>query len=114
MVGEILKKRREELGQDLKEIAHTLKIRYDYLRALEAEDFEKLPVPVYTKGYIRDYAKFLDINPDIVIKAYMEKISPPVIEKSLPDETVKEKKPGRKYIAVFMPRKLLGKYSMVC
>ena len=102
MVGEILKKRREELGQDLKEIAHTLKIRYDYLKALEAEDFEKLPVPVYTKGYIRDYAKFLDINPDIIIKAYMEKISPPVIEKSLPDETAKEKKPVRKYIAVFI------------
>ncbi len=84
MPGEILKKRREELGKDLKEIAHTLKIRYDYLKAIEDGAFEKLPEEVYVKGYIRDYAKFLKIDPEIIIKAYIEKTSPAAIEKSLP------------------------------
>ena len=71
--GEILKKKREELGYNLKEIAKTLKIRSDYLKAIEEGTFEKLPVEVYTKGYIREYAKFLKTDPEIVIKAYIEK-----------------------------------------
>ncbi|MBU4321083.1 MAG: DUF4115 domain-containing protein [Thermodesulfovibrionales bacterium] len=104
MPGEILKKRREELGYNLKEIAKTLRIRSDYLKAIEEETFEKLPVEVYTKGYIREYAKFLKADPEIVIKAYIEKISPPVIEKQ-PDpitpaeNTVKEEKTAQRYSA---------------
>ena len=104
MPGEILKKRREELGYNLKEIAKTLRIRSDYLKAIEDETFEKLPVEVYTKGYIREYAKFLKTDPEIIIKAYIEKISPPVIEKQ-PDpitpaeNTVKEEKAAPRYSA---------------
>lgn len=106
MPGEILKKKREELGYNLKEIAKTLKIRSDYLKAIEEGTFEKLPVEVYTKGYIREYAKFLKTDPEAVIKAYIEKISPPVpvIEKQ-PDTTapaeniVKEEKTAPRYSA---------------
>lgn len=102
--GEILKKKREELGYNLKEIAKTLRIRSDYLKAIEEGTFEKLPVEVYTKGYIREYAKFLKTDPEIVIKAYIEKISPPAIEKQ-PDpitpaeNTVKEEKTDKRYSA---------------
>jgi cytoskeletal protein RodZ len=104
VAGEILKKRREELGYDLKQIAHALRIRTDYLKAIEEETFEKLPVEVYTKGYIREYAKFLKTDPEIIIKAYIEKISPPVIEKQ-PDpitpaeNTIKEEKAAPRYSA---------------
>ncbi|MBI3377045.1 MAG: helix-turn-helix domain-containing protein [Nitrospirae bacterium] len=104
MPGEILKKKREELGYNLKEIAKTLKIRSDYLKAIEEGTFEKLPVEVYTKGYIREYAKFLKTDPEAVIKAYIEKISPPVIEKQ-PDpitsaeNTIKEEKTDKRYSA---------------
>jgi cytoskeletal protein RodZ len=102
MPGEILKKKREELGYNLKEIAKTLRIRSDYLKAIEEGTFEKLPVEVYTKGYIRAYAKFLKTDPEIVIKDYMEKIAPPVIEKQ-PDPAapaehiVKEEKAAPRY-----------------
>ncbi|OIO28881.1 MAG: hypothetical protein COZ31_11195 [Nitrospirae bacterium CG_4_10_14_3_um_filter_44_29] len=113
MPGEILKKKREELGYNLKEIAHTLRIRFDYLKAIEEGTFEKLPVEVYTKGYIREYAKFLKTDPEAVIKAYIEKISPPAIEKQpVPDNPptspfnkggqrgiFKEEKPARRYSA---------------
>lgn len=107
MPGEILKKKREELGYNLKEIAKTLRIRSDYLKAIEEGTFEKLPVAVYTKGYIREYAKFLKTDPEIVIKAYLEKIAPPVIEKQ-PDPTtpaenaeiiVEKEKSNKKYSA---------------
>lgn len=77
MVGELLRKRREESGQDLREISKTLKIKYDYLKAIEDEDFEKLPVEVYVKGYIREYAEFLKLDPEIAINAYTQQILPP-------------------------------------
>ncbi|MBI1810953.1 MAG: helix-turn-helix domain-containing protein, partial [Nitrospirae bacterium] len=98
MPGEILKKKREELGYNIKEIAKTLRIRSDYLKAIEEGTFEKLPVEVYTKGYIREYAKFLKIDPKAVIKAYIEKISPPVIENPIApaENTVKEEKTDKR------------------
>ncbi len=103
MVGEILKQKREESGKALKEIAHTLKIRADYLKAIEDEEFEKLPVAVYAKGYIRDYAKFLKIDPEVILKAYILKTSPPVPEKIPPvadADAVKTKNRAIKYLVV--------------
>lgn len=82
MVGEILKKRREESGKDLSEIAKTLKIKYDYLKAIEDEAFEKLPAEVYVKGYIREYAELLNIDPETAIMSYIQQISPPQDEKN--------------------------------
>ncbi len=82
MVGEILKKRREELGQDLREIANGLKIRYDYLKAIEDEDLGKIPAEVYIKGYIQEYAKILHMDPKILIDAYVQQKLPPQPEKN--------------------------------
>jgi cytoskeleton protein RodZ len=81
LVGELLKKAREESGKNLKEISNILKIRYDYLHAIEEEDFKKLPEEVYIKGYIREYAEFLNIDPQAAINAYIQQTSPPKVEK---------------------------------
>lgn len=94
MVGSILKKKREELGQDLLEISRTLKISYTYLKAIEDETFEKLPEEVYVKGYIRKYAEILNIDPEIVIKAYNQQVSPPQAEnkEALEKDALKRKR----------------------
>jgi len=73
LIGETLKKNREDRGLDLHDIAGRLKIRQEYLKAIEDDAFEKLPPEVYTKGYIREYARFLGIDPGPLIKAYSEK-----------------------------------------
>jgi cytoskeletal protein RodZ len=70
LVGEILKKRREELGKDLRIISDNLRIRHDYLKALEDGDIKKLPAEVYVKGYIQEYAKILNMDPETLINAY--------------------------------------------
>lgn len=72
MIGDILKKSREELGLDLKEVANTLRIQYEYLKAIESNNLKKLPADVYTKGYIREYARFLNIDPMPLINEYMD------------------------------------------
>lgn len=80
MFGEILREKRIESGMVLKETADILRIRYEYLKALEEDEFAKLPPDVYTSGYIRAYAKLLGIAPEPLIKAYLEKKLPSTIE----------------------------------
>jgi cytoskeletal protein RodZ len=64
LIGEKLKKRREELGIDLKQVANTLRIHYEYLKCIENNALDKLPAQVYTRGYIKEYARFLNVDPD--------------------------------------------------
>jgi cytoskeletal protein RodZ len=75
LVGELLKKKREELGKDLREISDILKIKRDYLKAIEEENFSMLPEEVYVKGYIRKYAELLKINPESALNSYNNQIS---------------------------------------
>jgi transcriptional regulator with XRE-family HTH domain len=72
VVGEILRKRREELNLDLKKISETLKIKYDYLIAIEEGARERLPADVYVKGYIHEYAKILNLNPETILHSYTQ------------------------------------------
>ena len=75
MVGELFKKKREELGKNLRDISETLKIKHDYLKAIEEENFSMLPEEVYVKGYIRKYAELLKIDPESALNAYTQHIS---------------------------------------
>lgn len=77
LAGEILKKKREDLGIELHEIADSLKIGEEHLVAIENDAFEKLPVPVYTMGYIRAYAAYIGIDADEIIQFYREHLSQP-------------------------------------
>ncbi len=72
MLGEILKNKREEAGLDLREVAHTLRFQYEYLKALEDEDLKRLPPDVYVKAYIKGYANFLKIDPLPLLDDYAE------------------------------------------
>ena len=76
MVGEVLRKRREELGKDLREISETLKIKYSYLKALEEDDLKNLPAEVYVKAYLLSYAKLLNLDPESVLKTHNQQIKP--------------------------------------
>ena len=92
LIGEIFKENREKLGFGLKEVAHNLKIRYEYLRALEENSFESLPADVYTKGYIREYARFLGIDSEPLLKAYDKQRAPTDQNKGIQPESPQPKK----------------------
>jgi hypothetical protein len=55
-------------------VEQATRIRLAYLRALEADDFHRLPAPVYTRGFVRNYAAFLDLHPDHMVRLYEEAI----------------------------------------
>ncbi len=98
MAGELLKRRREELGLDLKQTAELLKIKEDYLESIEADRFEKLPVAVYTIGYIRCYASHLQIDPEPVIAFYTGHLVQPKPSTILPVASSKKKIPFYYYV----------------
>lgn len=100
MAGEILKKRREDLGRDIREISDLLKINAAYLDAIENDAFKELPAPVYTIGYIRCYAKYLDLDAESIVNYYTKNLSLPTHSTIVPI-AFSQKKVPRIYYIVF-------------
>ncbi len=63
-VGEKLRDARETRGVDLFRVERDTKIRSKYLAALEEGDFTDLPGDVYARGFLRNYATYLGLDPD--------------------------------------------------
>ena len=58
---------REHKGVDLYRAERDTKIRARYLAALEPGDYGELPGAVYTKGFLRNYALYLGLDPDEIV-----------------------------------------------
>src|SRR5918999_3940711 len=71
-VGEMLQVARERKGVDLFRAERDTKIRARHLAALETDDYDELPGAVYTKGFLRNYADYLDLDPDDIIARWRE------------------------------------------
>jgi len=93
VAGELLKRRREELGLDLRQTADLLKIKEEYLASIEGDLFEKLPVAVYTIGYIRCYATHLNVDPEPIIAFYTGHLVQPKASTIFPVASSKKKMP---------------------
>ncbi len=75
-LGERLKKEREMRGVSLEEIAKATRIHSKFLAALEENDFDALPAPVFVTGFLRSYASHLGVDADSLVAEY-EKIKKP-------------------------------------
>ena len=73
-LGEMLATARSSKGIDLERAARDTKIRSRYLSALEAGDFRALPGAVYTKGFLRNYAQYLGLDPDVIVNHYRREL----------------------------------------
>jgi cytoskeletal protein RodZ len=58
---------RERKGVDLYRAERDTKIRARYLAALERGDYRELPGAVYTKGFLRNYALYLGLEPEEIL-----------------------------------------------
>lgn len=72
-IGSALCERRQEMGLTLEAAAEQTKIRKTYLHALEEERFEELPGKVYVVGFLRNYARFLKLPVDPLVRALEER-----------------------------------------
>lgn len=69
-LGETLRQARLDRGATLADAEAETRIRRRYLEALEAEDYAALPAPVYTRGFIRTYARYLGLDPEATLDLY--------------------------------------------
>ena len=86
--GEELRREREIRGISLKEISDATKISKRFLEAIENNDHRNLPAPVFTRGFVREYARYVGLNAEEMVNRYNFAASqddriekPPQIEK---------------------------------
>jgi len=66
-LGAILRDRRESAGIPLSEVEHATRIRQKYLAAIEADEWHLLPGEVVGRGFLRNYAYYLNLDPNQMI-----------------------------------------------
>lgn len=74
--GPLLKHIREAFGLTLRELSERSKIGMSYLEALEADAFDKLPAPVYIKGFLGEYARLFGLDATNVRATYLGRVEP--------------------------------------
>ena len=69
-LGEALRNARTASGYTLEDVERETRIAQRYLIALENEDTAALPAPVYTRGFVRTYARHLGLDPDALLNQF--------------------------------------------
>lgn len=67
-LGAMLRERREAMGVTLAEVEVATRIRQKYLSALEADEWHLLPGEVVGRGFLRNYADYLGLEPNEVME----------------------------------------------
>ncbi|MEO5985651.1 MAG: helix-turn-helix domain-containing protein [Candidatus Limnocylindria bacterium] len=81
-LGEVLRTAREAKGADLARVERETKIRERYLSALERGEYRELPGSVYTRGFLRNYAAYLDLDAEYLIDLYRLETSTGTVERT--------------------------------
>jgi cytoskeletal protein RodZ len=69
-LGERLRAAREARGLSLSDVADQIRIRSVYLAAIEEESWNAIGAPVYIRGFIRTYARFVGLDPEEAVAAF--------------------------------------------
>lgn len=69
-LGNNLRAARQQRRIDLVIAEQDTKIRSKYLAALEEEEFDVLPGPVFVRGFLRTYSRYLGLDPQLFIDEY--------------------------------------------
>ena len=69
-VGTYLRELRQRKGVSLEEIARTTRVAQRFLESIEADAFDTLPSPVFTRGFIRAYCQALSEPPEEALAAF--------------------------------------------
>ncbi len=97
--GELLRKTREEKNLDLNKISREISIEKRYLEGLESEDSGVFPGEAYLVGFLKNYASYLEIDVEFILKLYHNKL---IQESPLP-EGLYEKKSSKNILPFVIP-----------
>jgi cytoskeletal protein RodZ len=97
--GTWLRRQREVRQISLREVADRTKISLRYLEAMEEDRFDVLPAPVFAKGFLREYARYVGLSPDEVVNHYL------AVQQPQPGEDLEETMIGKVVKAAKAERK---------
>jgi cytoskeleton protein RodZ len=78
--GARLKRAREAAGLSLDQVAQQLKLAPRQVKALEDEDFAQLPGRTFARGFVRNYARLLNLNGDELLALLPDSARAPALE----------------------------------
>ena len=73
-VGEILRTERNKRNRSLDDIAEETKIKKSFLEAIEEDRFTDLPDPIYTRGFVHNYANTLGLEDKEIMPFYRRQV----------------------------------------
>lgn len=76
--GKQLAAAREEKGLSIADVARSLRLSVRQIEAIEADDFDKLPSKTFLRGFIRNYAKLLQLDPEPLLLASQLAVTQPL------------------------------------
>jgi len=71
--GKLLRRAREKLGLSVADIASELHLSRHQIQALEEDDWDRLPGITYTRGYLKSYARVVDLDPEDLLAGLAER-----------------------------------------
>ena len=71
-VGAALREARMRLGMSVADVAHHIKFAPRQIEALEQDDFDHLPEMAFVRGFVRSYARLLQLSPAPLLAALPE------------------------------------------
>lgn len=74
--GERLARARQEQGLSTGEVGRQLKLSPGQIEALESGDYGSLPGPIFVRGFIRNYARLLKLDPEELLRAAAADLPP--------------------------------------
>lgn len=86
--GTLLKRERIAKGLEIEHISNAIKIRKDYIIALEQDDYSSFESQIYSKGFLKLYAKFLGIDEGHIMALYRRYLN---IEEETPTRKASKK-----------------------
>jgi cytoskeletal protein RodZ len=100
-IGETIRRERLKRGWDLEQIARSTKISGHWLEAIESGQFDKLPGGVFTRSFVRQYARALGIDDheiDSELRRILEPAAPEPLQRT-PPAMAQAKSPARSWLA---------------
>jgi cytoskeletal protein RodZ len=70
-IGEILREARHHKRASLEDVSRATRIKMEILEQLEADEFDRLAAPAYTKGFLKLYSEYLGLDSQAMVDAYL-------------------------------------------
>jgi len=107
-VGQLLREGRERAGLSVEDVVGKIKLASRQIEALEADDFQALPETAFVRGFVRSYAKLLDMDAQPLLdalpgaKTEPVKVDPLHVEAPFPTVWTKRRQSFNLLIAAFL------------